>query len=42
MHHPAELALHQYLENATTGKSSIECSELVKVNNAKVKSKKVK
>ena len=23
MHHPAELALHQYLENATTGKSSM-------------------
>src|SRR5210317_2335198 len=23
MHHPAELALHQYLENAVTGKSSM-------------------
>ena len=23
MHHPAELALHQYLDNATKGKSSM-------------------
>ena len=29
MHHPAELALHQYLDNATKGKSSM-CKETIK------------